>query len=202
MRQRGFTLVEILIAIAILSIAVMLVFQSFVSVTTTTDLARTEAAHLREREYIRRSFAENLQGMRQIEEGAKKLGLDWIPSFGNFITVLATNVATDLEEISAIAGRPVTADDVEAITWTYNEMGRAMSGVQVAIVAPPVNGRVTVPTACALFPKEITTPPRKWVEARYNLVRWTPMPRGGHFAALEQPELLVDDVRAFFRTIR
>jgi len=69
-------------------------------------------------------------------------------------------------------------------------------------VAPPVQGRVSVPTACALFPKEITTPPRKWVEARYNLVRWTPMPRGGHFAALEQPDLLVDDVRSFFRTLR
>ncbi len=69
-------------------------------------------------------------------------------------------------------------------------------------VAPPVTGRVTVPTACALFPKEITTPPRKWVEARYNLVRWTPMPRGGHFAALEQPELLVNDVREFFRGLR
>lgn len=69
-------------------------------------------------------------------------------------------------------------------------------------VAPPVQGRVSVPTACALFPKEITTPPRKWVEARYNLVRWTPMPRGGHFAALEQPELLVNDVREFFRGLR
>ncbi len=69
-------------------------------------------------------------------------------------------------------------------------------------VAGGVQGRVTVPTACALFPKEITTPPRKWVEARYNLVRWTAMPRGGHFAALEEPVLLVDDVRAFFRTLR
>jgi microsomal epoxide hydrolase len=69
-------------------------------------------------------------------------------------------------------------------------------------VAPPVQGRVTVPTACALFPREITTPPRKWVEARYNLVRWTPMPRGGHFAALEQPDLLVNDVREFFRGLR
>ena len=63
-------------------------------------------------------------------------------------------------------------------------------------------GKVTVPTACALFPKEITVPPRKWVEARYNLVRWTEMPRGGHFAALEQPELLVTDVRAFFHDLR
>ena len=69
-------------------------------------------------------------------------------------------------------------------------------------VAAPNPARVTVPTACALFPKEISVPPRKWVEARYNLVRWTDMPRGGHFAALEQPQLLIDDVRAFFRTVR
>jgi pimeloyl-ACP methyl ester carboxylesterase len=69
-------------------------------------------------------------------------------------------------------------------------------------VAPPNTARVTVPTACALFPKEILTPPRKWVEARYNLTRWTVMPRGGHFAALEEPQLLVDDVRAFFRDLR
>jgi len=62
--------------------------------------------------------------------------------------------------------------------------------------------RVTVPTACAVFPKEINIPPRRWVEARYNLTRWTEMPRGGHFAALEQPGLLVEDLRAFFRTLR
>jgi pimeloyl-ACP methyl ester carboxylesterase len=69
-------------------------------------------------------------------------------------------------------------------------------------VAPPRQERVSVPTACALFPKEIVVPARKWVEARYNLVRWTEMPRGGHFAALEQPDLLVADVRDFFRSIR
>ena len=59
-----------------------------------------------------------------------------------------------------------------------------------------------VPVGVALFPKEINVPPRKWVEARYNLVHWTEMPRGGHFAALEQPDLLVADVRAFFRKVR
>ena len=56
--------------------------------------------------------------------------------------------------------------------------------------------------APALFPNEIALPPRKWVEARYNIVHWTEMPRGGHFAALEEPELYVDDVRAFFRSLR
>ena len=69
-------------------------------------------------------------------------------------------------------------------------------------VAPQNPAKVTVPTACALFPKEISVPPRKWVEARYNLVRWAEMPRGGHFAALEQPDLLVTDIREFFRGIR
>ncbi|MEX2048040.1 MAG: epoxide hydrolase [Gemmatimonadota bacterium] len=57
---------------------------------------------------------------------------------------------------------------------------------------------VQVPTAAAIFPKEIYFTPRAWAESRYNIVRWTVMPRGGHFAALEEPDLLLDDVRAFF----
>jgi len=45
-------------------------------------------------------------------------------------------------------------------------------------------------------------PPREWAERCYNVQRWTDMPRGGHFAALEEPELLVEDIRAFFRPLR
>lgn len=59
-----------------------------------------------------------------------------------------------------------------------------------------------VPVGVALFPKEINVPPRKWVEKQYNLTHWTEMPRGGHFAALEAPELLVEDVRKFFGKLR
>jgi pimeloyl-ACP methyl ester carboxylesterase len=62
--------------------------------------------------------------------------------------------------------------------------------------------RVEVPTACADFPKEPIWSPRKWLEPRYNITRWTTMPRGGHFAAMEQPQLFVEDVRAFFRDFR
>jgi pimeloyl-ACP methyl ester carboxylesterase len=65
--------------------------------------------------------------------------------------------------------------------------------------SPGVAGPVQVPTAYAVFPKEVVLSPRSWVQARYNITRWTEMPRGGHFAALEEPELLVDDIRAFFR---
>ena len=63
--------------------------------------------------------------------------------------------------------------------------------------------RVEVPTACALFPKELLSwPPRSYVERIVNVQRWTEMPRGGHFAALEVPDLLLNDIRAFARTLR
>jgi len=62
--------------------------------------------------------------------------------------------------------------------------------------------RVEVPTGAAIFPHEIIQPPRRWAEAGYNITHWAEQPRGGHFAAMEQPELFVDDVRAFFRTVR
>jgi pimeloyl-ACP methyl ester carboxylesterase len=63
-----------------------------------------------------------------------------------------------------------------------------------------LTGRVEVPFACARFPREMfAIVPTKWIEAQYNLQQLTDMPRGGHFAALEEPQLLVDDVRKFFR---
>ena len=62
--------------------------------------------------------------------------------------------------------------------------------------------RIQAPAAMAWFPHEISPAPREWGERSYNVQRWTEMPRGGHFAALEEPELLVEDIRAFFRTLR
>jgi len=67
---------------------------------------------------------------------------------------------------------------------------------------PPQDFRVSVPTGCAIFPKEILKPPRSWVERLYDVARWTRFERGGHFAAMEQPDLLVSDIRAFFRQLR
>jgi pimeloyl-ACP methyl ester carboxylesterase len=61
---------------------------------------------------------------------------------------------------------------------------------------------VGVPTGVARYPEEILRFPRSWVERRYNVTYWAEMPRGGHFAAMEQPELFTDDVRTFFRTVR
>jgi pimeloyl-ACP methyl ester carboxylesterase len=68
--------------------------------------------------------------------------------------------------------------------------------------ADAVPPRVEVPTGCAVFPREIYRAPRRWAEQRYRITRWTRMPRGGHFAALEEPTLLVEDLRTFFREVR
>jgi len=64
---------------------------------------------------------------------------------------------------------------------------------------PILGGRVEVPTAYARFPAEPFNPPRVVVERGFNLVRYTEVERGGHFAAMEQPELFARDVAAFFR---
>jgi epoxide hydrolase len=61
---------------------------------------------------------------------------------------------------------------------------------------------VDVPTGVARYPKEILRWPRSWVERQYNVVHWAVMERGGHFAAMEQPDLFVEDLRTFFRMVR
>ena len=61
---------------------------------------------------------------------------------------------------------------------------------------------VDVPTGVARYPKEVLRWPRSWVEGQYRIVHWAVMDKGGHFAAMEQPDLFVDDVRRFFRGIR
>jgi microsomal epoxide hydrolase len=60
---------------------------------------------------------------------------------------------------------------------------------------------VAAPTAMAIFPDEPFRFPRAWVESAYNVVRWAELPRGGHFAALEVPDLVCDDVTSFFDTV-
>lgn len=62
--------------------------------------------------------------------------------------------------------------------------------------------RCETPTSFANFPGEAlyAAPPRSWADRAYNIVRWTDMPRGGHFAAMEEPDLFVDDVRAWAKS--
>jgi len=61
---------------------------------------------------------------------------------------------------------------------------------------------VSLPTGCAIYPKEIIRASRRWAEQRFNIVHWAEQPKGGHFAAFEQPELFVEDLREFGRLFR
>jgi len=83
-------------------------------------------------------------------------------------------------------------------SWIY--YGRREEGGRLL---PKEDLPLKVPTAVALFPKEyLEWAPKSYVERIYNVQRWTEMPKGGHFAALEQPDLLVKDIREFVKTLK
>jgi pimeloyl-ACP methyl ester carboxylesterase len=63
-------------------------------------------------------------------------------------------------------------------------------------------GTKKVPAGFAMFPKDLANAPREWAERFFDVQRWSEMSHGGHFAAMEQPELLAEEIRAFFRPLR
>jgi pimeloyl-ACP methyl ester carboxylesterase len=91
----------------------------------------------------------------------------------------------------------IVTNTFNTASWIY--YGRREEGGRIL---SPEGRRVEVPTACAIFPKELLAwPPKSYAERLYNVTQWTEMPRGGHFAAMEQPELLITDIRKFARSL-
>jgi pimeloyl-ACP methyl ester carboxylesterase len=91
------------------------------------------------------------------------------------------------------------------IYWLTETIGSSMRLYREIALRPlrfAPGARVRTPTGIARFAKEEPFPPRSWVERGYDVARWTEFDRGGHFAAMEEPELLAGDIRAFFRTRR
>jgi len=93
-----------------------------------------------------------------------------------------------------------------ALYWFTGAIGSSFWPYYARLHAPwpiPPGATIDVPTGYAAFPREIVRPPRSLAEKMYsNIQRWTPMPRGGHFAAMEQPDLLAAEIQAFFRGLR
>ena len=86
----------------------------------------------------------------------------------------------------------------DTASWIY--FGRREEGGRFF---PKDFKRIEIPTAAAIFPAEMSEwPPRSYVERIFNIKQWTNMPSGGHFAALEKPDLLVNDIRKFSRSLR
>jgi pimeloyl-ACP methyl ester carboxylesterase len=91
---------------------------------------------------------------------------------------------------------PGTGASAARLYWeSIRQVDRWISG--------PVTDTVAVPTGCSIYPRELQRPSRRWAERRFLDIRWwNELDKGGHFAALEQPELFVGEVRSFFRLIR
>jgi microsomal epoxide hydrolase len=88
------------------------------------------------------------------------------------------------------------------IYWVTNTISSSIGMYFENTHSLPPMGRIEVPTGIALFPADILLPPKEWAMQHLNITRWTLMSRGGHFAALEEPELLAEDIRAFCRPFR
>ena len=104
--------------------------------------------------------------------------------------------------------RRFSVDDLLTILTIYWATGTINSANRLyferdrvpRVLAP--GQRIEVPCAVTIFPGDIDRPPREYGERAYRVARWTEMPRGGHFAAWEEPELLAEDIREFFRPLR
>jgi pimeloyl-ACP methyl ester carboxylesterase len=81
---------------------------------------------------------------------------------------------------------------ISSATRLYYESGKS---------GPPSTEKMSVPTGCALFPKDIIATPKQFADRFYNIWQWTEMPSGGHFAAMERPALLVGDIRSFVQKV-
>ncbi|RZK31417.1 MAG: epoxide hydrolase [Hymenobacter sp.] len=90
------------------------------------------------------------------------------------------------------------------IYWVTQTIGSSVRLYYEAMHSPALAAptHTNVPTGFAIFPEDITPAPREFAERFFNVQRWEEMPRGGHFAALEEPGLLVSELRAFFQPLR
>ena len=86
--------------------------------------------------------------------------------------------------------------------WLYYDAANAGPMTWTVEAVKKWMGSSTVPAGFANFPGDLLPPPRDWAQRYFNIQHWTDMPRGGHFAAMEQPDLLVEDIRTFFRPLR
>ena len=88
-----------------------------------------------------------------------------------------------------------------SLFWLTRSMQTSVR-IYAAVARRPLefgeHDRVRVPCGVIRFAKEAPFPPRAWIERGYNVVRWSESPRGGHFAAMEEPEVLANDIRSFF----
>jgi pimeloyl-ACP methyl ester carboxylesterase len=88
------------------------------------------------------------------------------------------------------------------IYWLTNTLSSSVNMYYENTHSLPPMGKIEIPTGIALFAQDILLPPKEWTIKNLNIVQWTEIPRGGHFTAMEEPDLFVEDIRKFYRQLK
>ena len=151
----------------------------------------------------------------------KRKAAEWLRNEGAYINIQSTKPQTLAYALSdSPAGMAawiaekyhawsdsslLTMDDLLDCLTLYWMTNTACTSVRVyhgnILTLPPL-GKINVPTAIAVFPRDILPAPREWIERNYPVVMYTEMPRGGHFTALEQPEHFAENISRFMNSLR
>jgi pimeloyl-ACP methyl ester carboxylesterase len=124
----------------------------------------------------------------------------WTDCDGDPLSIFTRDQLLDNVSIYWFSG---TGASSARLYWESAGPAPPLDGPVDAAAMAATLGPVTVPTGCSVFPREIRRPSRRWAEQRFTNIHWWNEPeKGGHFAAFEQPELFVDEVRSSFRPLR
>src|ERR1035437_3311173 len=171
-------------------------------------------------------MTQDLSGLSEEELKYQKTAREWMAQEGGYISIQSTKPQTlayslsdspvgfaawIIEKFRAWSDcngdlREIFTED-ELLTnimiyWVTNTAGSSTRLYYENTHSLPPMGHIDVPTGIALFPADILLPPKAWTEQNLNITHWTEMPSGGHFTAMEEPELLAEDIRSFFRQFR
>lgn len=193
-----------------------------------TWLARRfpERIHCIHLNYIPGSYTPSVTAAPSDEESAfLRLRSDWAQAHGGYAHIQATRPLTLAYALSdspsglaawivekfrewADPRSTIPLDTIltnVTLYWITNSIASSMRLYLESGSSPLAFGegeRMQVPCGIARFPHELPFPPRSWVERAYNVTHWTEMPQGGHFAALEEPVRLAEDIATFLQTVR
>jgi pimeloyl-ACP methyl ester carboxylesterase len=167
----------------------------------------------------------SLEGLSEVEKKYLETGQTWLRVEGAYVMMQATKPQTLLYGLNdspvGLAAWQVEKfrawsdcdGEVETrfskdelltnamLYWVTQTIGSSFMPYYAPEYSPGTK-RSDVPTGVAVFPKNIVSAPREFAERFFNIQRWTELPRGGHFTALEEPELLANDLQEFFRSLR
>jgi len=166
------------------------------------------------------------EGLSEEELNYKKTASEWISKDGGYMSIQSTKPQTlayglsdspvglaawiiekfrGWSDCNGDLSKSFSEDELLTnimIYWITNTIGSSAHIYYENMHSLPPMGRIEVPTGMALFPADVLLPPKEWAMRNLNITRFTTMPRGGHFTAMEDPKYFAEEIREFFRPYR